>query len=164
MSTVVVRRYCSTDASATLDLFALAVCRTARAAYSVEQTEAWLGERPALADWDRARSAVRTFVAELGDRVVGFTDVDDSGYVDRLFVHPDAGRRGVATMLLARVVHEARRSGFEALATRASLVAEPVFSRHGFDIVARETVHRGAVSLDRFEMRRELGTSLPLAR
>lgn len=156
MSAVVVRSYRAGDASATLELFTLAISVTAAGPYSDEQVRAWLGEPPSLSEWDQARGAVRTFVAELDGRVVGFTDLDDTGYVDRLFVHPEAGRRGVATALLSRIVHEARRAGLDALRTHASLVAEPVFSRSGFDVVARETVHRGDVALDRFEMRRQL--------
>lgn len=156
MSGVVVRAYGPADASATLELFTLAITTTARAAYSPEQTSAWLGEPRSLAEWHEGRAAVQTYVAELDGRVVGFTDIDGNGYVDRLFVHPEAGRRGVASALLARVVHQGRRQGLPALTTHASLVAEPVFSRHGFEIVARETVHRGDVALDRYEMRRPL--------
>ncbi|WP_019144692.1 GNAT family N-acetyltransferase [Aeromicrobium massiliense] len=158
MSGVVVRPYQAADAPATLEIFSRAITTTARSAYSAEQTAAWLGEPPSLPDWDRARASVRTFVAELGGRVVGFTDLDDQGYVDRLFVHPDTGRRGVASALVSRVVHEGRRRGLSVLTTHASLVAEPVLSRHGFEVVARETVHRGDVALDRFEMVRALRT------
>jgi putative acetyltransferase len=151
-----VRPYRPSDAAPTADLFGLAITTTARARYSAEQTRAWLGVPPSLEAWDAARRAVRTFVAELDGRVVGFTDLDDAGYVDRLFVHPQAARRGVGGALLERVLDEARSAGVAELRTHASLVAEPVFRRHGFEVVARETVVRDGVGLDRFEMRRRL--------
>ncbi|WP_165570441.1 GNAT family N-acetyltransferase [Aeromicrobium sp. IC_218] len=157
-----VRPYEPADAAATLETFTLAITRTALARYTAEQVQAWIGTPPSLGAWDEARRAVRTFVAELDGRVAGFSDVDDRGYVDRLFVHPAAARRGVAGALLDRVLAEARRAGLATLTTHASLVAEPVFARHGFEVVARETVHRGDVSLDRCEMRRVLHSATRL--
>lgn len=153
---VVVRPYGPADAAATLETFTLAITRTALARYTAEQVQAWIGSPPSLGEWDAARRAVRTVVAEVDGRVAGFSDLDEHGYVDRLFVHPAAARRGVAGALLDRVVADAREAGLATLTTHASLVAEPVFARHGFEVVARETVHRGDVALDRYEMRRIL--------
>jgi GNAT superfamily N-acetyltransferase len=64
--------------------------------------------------------------------VAGFTDLDDHGYIDMLFVDPDFGRHGVASALLASVVALARQRGTVALTTYASLTAKPLFERHGF--------------------------------
>lgn len=150
---VVVRPYGPADAAATLETFTLAITRTALARYTEQQAQAWIGPPPSLDAWDEARRAVRTFGAELDGRVAGFSDLDEHGYVDRLFVHPVAARRGVAGALLDRVVAEARAAGIATLSTHASLVAEPVFARHGFEVVGRETVRRGDVSLDRCVMR-----------
>ena len=64
-------------------------------------------------------------------RVVGFTDLDDDGYVDMLFVDPDFGRQGVATSMLAATIALARQRGTVALTTYARLTAMPLFERHG---------------------------------
>lgn len=64
-------------------------------------------------------------------RVVGFTDLDDDGHVDMLFVDPDFGRQGVATSMLAATIALARQRGTVALTTYASLTAKPLCERHG---------------------------------
>jgi len=73
-------------------------------------------------------------VAEVDGHVVGFSDLTEGGEVDMLFVHPDAGGRGVVQALLTRVLAEARRRGVDRVTTRASRVARPVFERLGFTV------------------------------
>lgn len=149
-----IRDYARDDAEATLRLFERAIAETARAEYTQEQVAAWLGAGQDVGEWDAERSRVRTFVAVEDGAVVGFTDLDDGGYVDRLFVSPDHGRRGIGAALLAHAIGVARTDGIPQLTTHASLVARPVFERAGFEVVERETVHRGSVALDRFVMQR----------
>lgn len=150
---VLVRDYGTDDAEATLRLFERAITQTARSRYTEEQVRAWLGGARDLTQWDADRLRVRTFVAEVDGAVAGFTDLDDDGYVDRLFVDPDHGRRGVGRALLGAVLAAARSVGLPELTTHASLVARPVFEREGFRVVHQEEVHRDGVSLVRFLMR-----------
>lgn len=147
-----VRPYRAADAGPTLRIFERAVTVTARSRYTEEQVQAWLGAPMNLDDWHRDRQAVETFVAEVDGRVAGFTDLAENGYVDRLFVDPQYGRRGVATGLLEHLARLARARGIPQLSTHASLVARPVFEAAGFEVVERETVRRGEIELDRFLM------------
>ncbi len=41
----------------------------------------------------------RTVVAELGGQIVGFGDMDKTGYLDRLYVHRDFQGRHIATAI-----------------------------------------------------------------
>jgi len=91
-------------------------------------------------------------------RVVGFTDLDDDGYVDMLFVDPDFGRQRVATSMLAATIALARQRGTVALTTYASLTAKPLFERHGF-VVPEERFLSRDVELTNVAMRRELGAA-----
>lgn len=126
------RAYAVDDAEATLGVFLRAVRETARAHYSPDQVEAWAADHGDLSSWSAARAAAHTYVAVVGDRVVGFTDVDDSGHIDMLFVDPDFGRRGIASALLAHVIALGRAHGLPVLTTYASLTSRPVFERLGF--------------------------------
>ncbi|MCS5716294.1 GNAT family N-acetyltransferase [Herbiconiux sp. CPCC 205716] len=152
-----IRGYVEGDAAATLEVFERAILETARSDYSEEQVRAWLGGPRELARWNAERLATRTVVDELDGAVAGFSDLGADGYVDRLFVHPSFARRGAAARLLDAVVATGEDLGLAELTTHASLVARPVFERAGFDVVHRETVERGALTLDRFFMRRMLG-------
>lgn len=151
-----IRAYRPEDAAATLRIFERAVSITARSRYTQGQVTAWLGGPRHLAAWGADRSRVDTFVADVDGEVAGFADLSDSGYVDRLFVDPDFGRRGVGGALLAHVTHAARERGLTRLSTHASLVARPVFEASGFRVDHAETVVKDGERLDRFFMVAEL--------
>ena len=102
------RAYTAGDAQATSVIFLRAVRETARAHYSPEQVEAWAANNGDLDSWAAARAAAHTQLAIIDGHVAGFTDLDDHGYIDMLFVDPDFGRHGVASALLASVVALAR--------------------------------------------------------
>lgn len=129
-----VRRYRPTDAEPTYEVFRTAIRETASAFYSPAQIDAWCPVSHDATAWARRREASWTLVAEVDGHVVGFSDLTEGGEVDMLFVHPDAGGRGVAQALLTRVLAEARRRGVDRVTTRASRVARPVFERLGFTV------------------------------
>ena len=100
---------------------------------------------------------MHTHLAIVEDRVAGFTDLDDNGHVDMLFVDPDYGRQGIATMLLTSTMAVARQRRIVALTTYASLTAKPLFERHGFVVTGERRFVRGGVELTNFSMRCVLG-------
>lgn len=156
MPDIRIRPYRSADAAATLEIFIRAILGSARAHYTEEQTRAWLGDEPRATTWDAERLAAGTRVAERDGVVLGFTDLGEDGYVDRLFTLPAAARQGVASALLADTLGLARRRGLQRLTTHASRVARPVFERAGFVVDHAESVRRGEVELERFAMHRDV--------
>ena len=147
------RAYTAGDAQATLAIFLRAVRETARAHYSPEQVEAWAADSGDLDSWGAARAAPHTQLAIVDGQVAGFTDVDDHGYVDMLFVDPDFGRQGVASALLTSVVTLARERGLPELTTFASLTSRPVFERHGFEITGERYFGDGDGAAKTYAMR-----------
>ncbi|GIG35629.1 GNAT family N-acetyltransferase [Cellulomonas pakistanensis] len=150
------RPYRPDDAGPTLDVFRRAVRVTAARDYTPEQVEAWAPDDLDAAAWAARRAAARTRVAERDGAVVGFTDVDPAGYVDMLFVDPDAARQGVARALLAWAVETAVADGAAELTTHASVTARPFFEAHGFEVVAEQHPVRRGVELTNYRMRRPL--------
>ena len=147
------RAYTAADAQATLVIFLRAVRETARAHYSAEQVEAWAADSGDLDSWAAARAAIHTQLAIVDGHVAGFTDLDDEGYIDMLFVDPEFGRRGVASALLASVVALARERGLTALTTFASLTSRPVFERHGFVVTGERYFGEGEGAAKTYAMR-----------
>lgn len=129
-----VRPYEPQDAESTWDAYFRAVRDTASHDYSAEQVAVWAPESVDLAEWNKRRLVAHTFVATIGRRVVGFSDVTDDGLVDMLFVHPDAAGRGIARALVCAVVGKARELGLSQLHTLASRTALPAFKRFGFEV------------------------------
>jgi putative acetyltransferase len=153
------REYTDSDAEATLTVFLRAIRETAAGDYSPDQAAAWAAEHRDPAAWAAARAAARTQLAIIDGHVAGFTDLDDHGYIDMLFVDPDFGRHGVASALLASVVALARQRGTVALTTYASLTAKPLFERHGFVVTEERHFLSRDVELTNVAMRCELGAA-----
>ena len=59
-----------------------------------EQLDAWSDGRPDLEAWHRSFLSHDTRVAVEQGRVVGFADMDPSGYLDRLYVSAEHQREG----------------------------------------------------------------------
>ncbi|MFS0853421.1 GNAT family N-acetyltransferase [Microbacterium sp. 179-I 3D4 NHS] len=153
---IVMRPFLAEDGARTLDIFERAIGITARSRYSEAQVSAWLHGRPDAAHWTADRLAAGTRVAVLEGTVVGFTDLRDDGYIDRLFVDPDNGRRGVGATLLRDVRAVAANRGIATLSTHASLVARPVFERAGFRVSSEEVIEKEGEALRRFFMTAEV--------
>ncbi|GAA2825826.1 putative acetyltransferase [Leucobacter komagatae] len=152
-----IREYTEADADATLAIFTAAVMETAAADYSPEQL--WVWARPGERDrtgWHGAMSGRDSFVAVAGAKVVGFSDVSSSGFIDMLFVDPAWGGRGVARALLAEAEGRARATGAGELAADVSITARPVFERLGFEAERPQEVVRDGVALTNFRMRKTL--------
>ncbi|MBU4213583.1 MAG: GNAT family N-acetyltransferase [Actinobacteria bacterium] len=150
------RDYAETDGPGTLDVFSRAIRQTAARDYSPEQVAAWAGDDIDPEQWAARRRVARTQVAEADERVVGFTDVDERGYVDMLFVDPACARQGVATALMNWAAMTAAQLGAAELSTHASLTARPFFEAHGFAVVVEQhPVLRGVV-MTNFVVRRTL--------
>jgi putative acetyltransferase len=159
---VELRAYAAGDAEVTLVIFLRAVRETARAHYSPEQVAAWAADSGDLDSWAAARAAAHTQLAIIHGHVAGFTDLDDYGYIDMLFVDPDFGRQGIASGLLASMVALARQRGLPALTTFASLTSRPVFERQGFVIMDERYFGEGDGAVKTYEMRCVLDGTSPL--
>lgn len=147
-----IRPYTALDAEPTLDVFLNAIRVTAAQHYSAKQIDGWADTDIDPVEWGRRRESRKTEVATLGSRVVGFTDIDDTGYVDMMFVHPDAGRRGVASALLTWALGEARLGGAATATTHASITARPFFEFHGFVVTEEQRPVYNGVAMTIYAM------------
>ncbi len=147
------REYRSDDSQETAALFYETVHSVNLGDYDQAQVDAWAPRDRDLDEWDRSFKGKRAFVAIEGKRIVGFGDVDVSGYLDRLYVRRDRQRRGIATSLcdaLESVVESAT------ITTCASITAKPFFEGRGFRVVKRQEVERQGIRLVNFVMVKRL--------
>lgn len=137
-----IRPYRASDLDGVIDLFVRAVRETASADYNQKQIDVW-----AQADrdeWALARANRPTWVAFTDGQLAGFADLEATGLIDMMFVHPEHQRKGVATALLARIEAEADEAGIQVLHTYASATAQPFFEYCGFKmLLARAVTVRG---------------------
>lgn len=147
---MLLRPYRSEDCPSLAELFYQTVHTVNAQDYSPPQLDAWADGHPDLAAWDRSLSRHHTLVAVLDGRIVGFADMADNGYLDRLYVHKDYQGQGIASAL-CDALEQAVSGPYE---THASLTARPFFARRGYQVVKEQQVERKGVLLTNFVMRK----------
>jgi putative acetyltransferase len=152
------------DIEGMIAVFRASVHGIARRDYTADQVCAWAPEAIDRAAWLRRAERHLVWVAAGATGTLGgFIELADDGCVDMLYVHPALARQGVATALLATAEASAQARGLTDLFTAASLTARPFFERHGFQVIAPQTVHRHALALRNFRMAKTVATRHPTA-
>ena len=160
---MLVRPFKDGDEPALQAVFYSAVHTLAAKDYAVQQLDAWAPHRPDWDAWTARMRALQPFVVEADGRVVGYADLQASGYVDHFYVAGRHARRGVGRLLMETLHARAAELGLVRLFSDVSLTAEPFFERFGFRVVERKNVVSGRVSLPNARMEKGLapGVSLP---
>ena len=130
--------------------------RRGRSAYSELQRERWLPAVKSGEEWDNRLDTQTIFIGRSHDSIAGFMSVDGRGYIDLAHIRPSAQGTGLFRQLFEMVERHSLTRRDPRLWVHASLMAQPAFTAMGFNIVERQTVHIGDVSLDRFEMEKHL--------
>lgn len=124
--------------------------------YAPEQLAAWA---PVVVDdvrWQARIAANQPYVCLHNDQIVGFADIQATGYIDHFFVHHQWQGRGVAKRLFAVLQAEALARGISELTANVSITARPFFESRGFAVVAAQEVEVHGVRLKNFQMRKPL--------
>ena len=151
---VSIRSYQPADLDAVITIFERAVREVASAHYTPAQLDAWAHtERK---EWRKARLSRPTWIAEMGGEPVGFSDLEEDGHLDMMFVHPAFQGQGIASALLNTVETAARKQSLTMIYTEASLSARPFFERRGFAVITQQTVKCRCQKLTNFRMRKFL--------
>ena len=79
--------------------------------------------------------------------------MDENGYLDRLYVHRDYQRKGVASSLLRELSQKVKT---DEITTYASITARPFFEKMGYRVVRENIVERKGVSLINYFMVKKL--------
>ncbi|MDD6967775.1 MAG: GNAT family N-acetyltransferase [Firmicutes bacterium] len=145
------RDYCKTDCTELARLFYDTVHTVNAKDYSREQLDAWATGEVNLEAWNKSFQAHNTVVAEMDGQIVGFGDMDETGYLDRLYVHKDYQRRGVATAICDALEQNTKAAEFS---THASITARPFFEKRGYTVVKVQQVERRGILLTNFVMKK----------
>lgn len=105
--------------------------------------------------------------------IIGFGDMDDTGYLDRLYVHKDYQGRGVATAICDRLEEDfclsrgrllqnsaVQKRKNDTFTTHASITARPFFEKRGYTVVKAQQVVRKGISIRNYIMRKRIEYSV----
>ena len=142
------RRYKQSDCRELPELFYNTVHTVNAADYNNEQLNAWATGRVDLEAWNKSLQEHYSIVAVDNGMIVGFGDIDQTGYLDRLYVHADYQGMGIATAICNKL--EQSVSG--KIVTHASVTAKPFFEKRGYKVIKEQSVERQGVFLTNYVM------------
>ncbi|MGM9681181.1 MAG: GNAT family N-acetyltransferase [Eubacteriales bacterium] len=149
MKMTTLRAYTPDDCAAMAKLFYDTVHFVNAADYTEEELNAWATGTVDLSAWNASFLEHHTLVAVQDEILVGFGDIDRSGYLDRLYVHKDYQRQGIATALCDGLE---QWIGAGKITTHASVTAVPFFEKRGYVVLKKQQVERRGVLLTNYVM------------
>ena len=152
---IILSEYRPGEAAALVRLFYNTVHSVCLGDYTQEQVDAWADGTADPAVWEQSFLRHQTLVARIGGEIAGFADLDGD-YLDRLYVHRDFQRQGVATALAQALEQRAAEKGFSRMTVPASVTARPFFEKRGWRVVREQQVERKGVFLPNFIMEKDL--------
>lgn len=150
-----IRRYQQSDCKELTELFYNTVHTVNAKDYTEEQLNVWATGKVDLEKWDQSFQEHYSVVAVNDKIIVGFGDIDKTGYLDRLFVHSDCQGRGIATAICNQLEQAVQGS----IITHASITARPFFENRGYRVLKEQQVERQGIFLTNFIMEKKEITS-----
>ena len=146
---LIIRKYQPSDCKYLADLFYNTVHTINAKDYSEEQLDAWATGEVDLIEWNESLTNHYSVVAVKDDMIVGFGDIDKTGYLDRLYVHKDYQNQGIATAICDNLENA---FDVDKLTTHSSITAKSFFLKKGYKLIKEQQVVRNGVSLINFIM------------
>ncbi len=148
---MIIREYHSSDCKELTELFYNTVHTVNTKDYTKEQLDVWATGQVDLKTWNQSLQEHFSIVAVDDNIIVGFGDIDKTGYLDRLFVHSGYQRKGIATAICNQLESAVQ----ENIVTHASITARPFFEKRGYKVVKEQQVERQGIFLTNFVMIKE---------
>ena len=148
-----IRRYRHSDCEEMAKLFYETVHTVNAGDYTKEQLDVWADGNIDLEKWDKSFSEHYSIVAVENNKIVGFGDIDNSGYLDRLYVHKDFQRRGIASAICDNLE---QAFNVNKITVHASITAKPFFICRKYKVIKEQQVIRNDIPLTNYIMEKNL--------
>lgn len=143
------REYDASDCGELADLFYQTVHSVNARDYTKEQLDVWATGTVDLQAWNQSFLEHITMIAVENGEIVGFGDIAPDGYLDRLYVHRDYQRKGIASAVCDQL---GKAVSADRITTHASITAKPFFEKRGYRMVKEQQVSRKGILLTNYVM------------
>lgn len=150
---MLLRKYTESDCKQLSELFFQTVHKINKKDYSKEQLNVWATGKVDIEEWNKSFLEHYTIVAVENNEIIGFGDIDYSGYLDRLYVHCNYQRRGIATAICNQLE---KSIDTNVITTQASITAKPFFEKRGYRVIKEQQVERNGILLINYIMEKKL--------
>lgn len=156
LSGMEIRNYQINDTEQIARLFRSTVREINSRDYSPEQISAWASETLDNNFWQQKLGSKITKVAVVDNLIVGFAQMEATGYIDCFYCHKDFIGQGIGTRLFIVLEAEARNLKIKRLFSQVSITAKPFFENKGFVVLAKQNVLVRNVAMTNYAMEKHL--------
>lgn len=150
------REYKNTDLHAVMDLFYVTVHEVNKNDYSEEQLDAIAPKDANEYHWEKSLEKNHTIVVEEDDKLIAFGNIGKTGYLDRLYVHPDYLRKGIASKLVEEIEEYAKKHGSHVINVTSSITSKAFFESKGYAVIEEQINERRGERLLRYLMEKKI--------
>lgn len=150
------REYKNTDLHAVMDLFYVTVHEVNKNDYSEEQLDAIAPKDANEYHWEKSLKKNHTIVVEEDDKLIAFGNIGKTGYLDRLYVHPDYLRKGIASKLVEELEEYAKKHGSHVINVTSSITSKAFFESKGYAVIEEQINERRGERLLRYLMEKKI--------
>lgn len=150
------REYKNTDLHAVMDLFYVTVHEVNKNDYSEEQLDAIAPKDANAYHWEKSLEKNHTIVVEEDDKLIAFGNIGKTGYLDRLYVHPDYLRKGIASKLVEELEEYAKKHGSHVINVTSSITSKAFFESKGYAVIEEQINERRGERVLRYLMEKKI--------
>ena len=150
------REYKNTDLHAVMDLFYVTVHEVNKNDYSEEQLDAIAPKDANEYHWEKSLEKNHTIVVEEDDKLIAFGNIGKTGYLDRLYVHPDYLRKGIASKLVEELEEYAKKHGSHVINVTSSITYKAFFESKGYAVIEEQINERRGERVLRYLMEKKI--------
>lgn len=144
-----IRKYNPKDCEQIINLFCDTIKNINSKDYNKEQIDAWISGSKDINKWNQSFLEHYTIVAEKNNKIIGFGDIDTTGYLDRLYVNKDYLNQGIASAICDRLENKVNSNK---ITTHASITAKPFFEHREYKVIKECHVLRKGIYLMNYQM------------
>ena len=124
--------------------------------YTPEEIALWVPRHMDMVKFSRSLQKGVVVVAVMGEKIVGFANMDPDGYLNRLYTKPEYMGMGVGSALLAEIEERARVRSCPKVFLHSSLTARGFYEKHGYRCLGESGVHLRSGNVPGFKMEKNL--------
>ena len=150
---MLIRKYKISDCEKLFKLFYDTVHSVNLEDYTQEQVNVWAPIDTDMNLWNEKFLKTYTVVALNNDIIIGFGNIDKTGYLDMLFVHKDYQRKHIASFICS---HLKKAFDFSEITVHASITSKSFFEKRGYKLIQKQEVKKQGISLENYIMKKFL--------
>ncbi|MCD8029065.1 MAG: GNAT family N-acetyltransferase [Erysipelotrichaceae bacterium] len=151
-----IRLYQPSDLEEVMHLFYDNVHSVCAKDYTNEQLDAWAPKEANVYRWESSLNKNHTLVVIDNNHIIGFGNIGQTGYLDRLYVDCQYLHQGVGSLILDHLEKYAAAKGNTHMNTQASITSKPFFEARGYTCIEKQIVERRGVRLKRYLMEKKI--------